>query len=505
MARLPNPGGDAGQWGEILNEFLSQSISADGSLNISTVGAPQLRPGAVTSTAIANGAVTTAKIADGAVGQHQLADDSVSAAKLQDAGQANGPVVLDGDGLVPAGAVPMQAVADSDEVKAAAEPVIEATIRDRSVIRASSGDVASIPAYGLRPVRLGKFRRALRAAESGSGRCRILLVGDSTTMGVGAPAKVGSYPWQLTSLLASYLAPTAYTLGIPQQAGSNDQRWNVGANPRWSFLLDSLAVGFGGLSYYRSSSSSGSGPLTYTPGMMADTFVIFYAIFSGGPTAIPVSIGGVAQSPINAQSGVSGTIGRAVFNVPRSSNHAVVFGTPTGGDLKGTIFAVESYDSTAPGIEVMNAGVGSATSAGWTATNIAAGQNGAAMIRAIAPDLTLFMLGINDDRSGLGVNYTQTNLATLASSAKASGDAIFMTAVPAHTNQPGAGTQSARAGAVRSLADSEGIPLIDIMARQISYIENSTAGFAADPIGHLNQSGYGDIARAVFDALREAA
>lgn len=119
MARLPNPGGDAGQWGEILNDFLSQSISADGSLNISTVGAPQLRPGAVTSTAIANGAVTAAKIADGAIGQNQLADDSVSAAKLQNAGQANGPVVLDDDGLVPAAVVPMQAVADSDEVTAA--------------------------------------------------------------------------------------------------------------------------------------------------------------------------------------------------------------------------------------------------------------------------------------------------------------------------------------------------------------------------------------------------
>jgi len=32
MARLPTPGGDAGNWGEILNEFLAQAHNADGSL-----------------------------------------------------------------------------------------------------------------------------------------------------------------------------------------------------------------------------------------------------------------------------------------------------------------------------------------------------------------------------------------------------------------------------------------------------------------------------------------
>lgn len=33
MARLPEPGGDAGNWGEVLNEFLQVEHSADGSLN----------------------------------------------------------------------------------------------------------------------------------------------------------------------------------------------------------------------------------------------------------------------------------------------------------------------------------------------------------------------------------------------------------------------------------------------------------------------------------------
>lgn len=37
MARLPNPGSDDGQWGEILNEYLTQSHNADGTLKASAV------------------------------------------------------------------------------------------------------------------------------------------------------------------------------------------------------------------------------------------------------------------------------------------------------------------------------------------------------------------------------------------------------------------------------------------------------------------------------------
>lgn len=53
MARLPNPGSDAGQWGEILNEFLRVTHTNDGTL----------RPGIVGSSHVANGAVTEDKLA----------------------------------------------------------------------------------------------------------------------------------------------------------------------------------------------------------------------------------------------------------------------------------------------------------------------------------------------------------------------------------------------------------------------------------------------------------
>jgi hypothetical protein len=37
MARLPQPGGDAGNWGAILNEYLSESLDATG----------KIKPGAI--------------------------------------------------------------------------------------------------------------------------------------------------------------------------------------------------------------------------------------------------------------------------------------------------------------------------------------------------------------------------------------------------------------------------------------------------------------------------
>lgn len=48
MPRLPQPGGDQGQWGHLLNDYLSQSHHDDGSLKAGTVGASQLQNNAIT-------------------------------------------------------------------------------------------------------------------------------------------------------------------------------------------------------------------------------------------------------------------------------------------------------------------------------------------------------------------------------------------------------------------------------------------------------------------------
>ncbi len=63
MTRLPIPGGDDGQWGDILNAFLSMSHGPDGELADDTVGSDQLQTDAVTTDKIADANVTAPKLA----------------------------------------------------------------------------------------------------------------------------------------------------------------------------------------------------------------------------------------------------------------------------------------------------------------------------------------------------------------------------------------------------------------------------------------------------------
>lgn len=115
MARLPQPGGDKGNWGDILNDFLLQAHDSDGTLGTDTVGAAQLQDGAVAETKLAN-AVQTKLNAVPAV-----ADDSISTAKLQDDSVTN-------DKIAP-GAVTKADVglANADDTSDADKPVSSAT------------------------------------------------------------------------------------------------------------------------------------------------------------------------------------------------------------------------------------------------------------------------------------------------------------------------------------------------------------------------------------------
>lgn len=62
MVRLPQPGGDDGEWGRILNEYLSVSHASDGSILPSSVGAAQIQANAVSTSTLLDSAVTEMKL-----------------------------------------------------------------------------------------------------------------------------------------------------------------------------------------------------------------------------------------------------------------------------------------------------------------------------------------------------------------------------------------------------------------------------------------------------------
>lgn len=64
MARLPEPGADAGQWGDILNDYLQVAHTGDGALKANSIGAVQLQPQSVSTTALLDSSVTEDKLDD---------------------------------------------------------------------------------------------------------------------------------------------------------------------------------------------------------------------------------------------------------------------------------------------------------------------------------------------------------------------------------------------------------------------------------------------------------
>jgi hypothetical protein len=67
MPRLPQPGSDQGQWGDILNDYLSVSHTSDGSLKGGTVGTTQLQDNSIPAAKLSTPTQTSLTKADSSV------------------------------------------------------------------------------------------------------------------------------------------------------------------------------------------------------------------------------------------------------------------------------------------------------------------------------------------------------------------------------------------------------------------------------------------------------
>lgn len=99
MARLPKPGSDNGVWGDVLNEFLSQSHASDGSLKSGSVGSSQLQDDSVSTAKVQDNAIATAKLADGAITNAKL-DSTTQTTLASVSGKADDSTVVHKGDLV---------------------------------------------------------------------------------------------------------------------------------------------------------------------------------------------------------------------------------------------------------------------------------------------------------------------------------------------------------------------------------------------------------------------
>jgi len=89
MARLPVVGGDAGNWGTILNTFLQVSLASDGTLNSGVVGATQTNLSSVAGGMLLRGTFASRPAASsGNSGLYYLATDNNGGTLYQSTGSA---------------------------------------------------------------------------------------------------------------------------------------------------------------------------------------------------------------------------------------------------------------------------------------------------------------------------------------------------------------------------------------------------------------------------------
>lgn len=63
MARLPQPGGDSGNWGNVLNDFLLQAHQADGTIKANAVDSAAIQNNSISGSKLQDNTVTNAKLA----------------------------------------------------------------------------------------------------------------------------------------------------------------------------------------------------------------------------------------------------------------------------------------------------------------------------------------------------------------------------------------------------------------------------------------------------------
>jgi hypothetical protein len=150
MARLPQPGGDSGNWGAILNNFLLQVMTPSGQIKNDVIGSAQLQDGAVTSAQLATDAVDSAVLRSASVESVHLADSAITQEKIATSNTPSSGEYLyfDGAQLVwtvgPGGVVP--------DANASAKGVVQL-----AGDLAGSGSAAAAPLISAGAITAGKL------------------------------------------------------------------------------------------------------------------------------------------------------------------------------------------------------------------------------------------------------------------------------------------------------------------------------------------------------------
>lgn len=330
---------------------------------------------------------------------------------------------------------------------------------------------------------------------------RVLVLGDSTTVGVGAdPTGLtdidGSFPFSVPAQTSAALVAD----GIPASGvaflldNSTDPDWFTYRDDialistKWA--SSTLGVSLGGITQRW---SAGEGVI-FSPSGVCDTLEFVIARIPGAGT-LTLSIDGTVHSTYGTNITPSDCVKFAVTFTP--GTHVFRFES-TSGSVHGPVFA-HAYDSRTPAVRVWNSGVRNRKSGGLTiATGPVSPLNA---IQVVDPDIVVIDIGINDWRqSGTTIATTTSNIQAVITASVAAGAKVILT-LP-HDVSYNTTTDAWSYAAVKTMY--EGLQAAN--AAQCTYVDMSVK-YAEAGLGTANPATKASLAAAglFYDSLHPTA
>jgi len=356
-----------------------------------------------------------------------------------------------------------------------------------------------------------KWRLATSACKNNVRNANLLLLGDSTFAGSGADGSAG-YPVGSNSRtlgpqhqLAGMFRGNGYSVYTDSCVGGQnaqayylwDTRFVAGAG--WASGATSSATLANTFSRPHHNNTT-TNPLTFTPELGVDTFVVHYAVrtLAGSFTW---SLDGGATNNVSVQGAVN-AVGTVTVSAGSVGAHNLAIARVTGSIY---ILAIQAYDSTKKGIDVIQMG-GSGTSM----SNVQALANpwdALPFIKHLQPDLTIVNLAINNWILNVNLTTFGSQLQAAISYFKTNGiDCIFVTGLPTQVDWVGPNgviplsMQLGYVDAIKDVCKTNSVVCLDSFNRFGSQEKAFTDGFYTD-YTHPNFYGYHDFMKMVFNYI----
>jgi lysophospholipase L1-like esterase len=350
-------------------------------------------------------------------------------------------------------------------------------------------------------LKLAQARKALLKVRNGVSGMRVLIVGDSTIVGiggVGTAVSAGCRPFspavKLAKSISQYLTPN---VRVDSQLGFGSLITDgySGYDPRWTYTNWSVsavdnAIG-GGLS-----SSTASAPASVIAETPWDKVTIFSRNMSTAG-AWNVNIDGGANTFVQNNNATPSLV-QTVLNAGSVGLHTLNFTKFNGSSSP--ILGLIYENTTLPQVNVITAGASGQKAAMYGASTNP--WDGVGEITAVAADLTILAFGINDWNAGttLGDAVTAGTFLFQAqqaiTAAKLSGSVIVASEVPSkQAGHASLATQQTYVDGLASLASSNGVVFYDGWRRFIS--QESMPSIYADDL-HPKSAGYQDWVDGLF-------